>query len=289
MLNPSASQLIFYGKALIFRCFRKILILDTVKSLNYQLMLKFYLTLLLLPYISVGQYSKTQQNYIKVGNIKDFSEFQKLTKLEKELGKAYDNQNAQTSKVISDEEGLEKLGLNQSMIDTLNHDIKITSSLVYKENRSRNILDVYKDGELISKTDDDKHIEAMGTQCSCNLKNDTITVKMSFWIFGGFAIQIKLMDNQFVGLYSLDERRQYIFKLKNSDELSTNIVIPLAEQQLLLDVKPMYKSGQQLNGYFSFNTEDYFELDVNSTSNSLDNLKTTGTTYFTCKVIETYR
>lgn len=148
----------------------------------------------------------------------------------------------------------------------------------------------YKNGQLLKNST--QELDSISTECSCVLNRDTLKVRMGIWVFGGFAFTIDIVRDKFISNYWVDEHKLKIYKLNNSDSLTDNVLVPVLQQQLILDSVPAYKLGKQLTGYFTFKTANYLRAadyeeglgkDKYSDKN-METMYTKGIICFTCKV-----
>ena len=228
---------------------------------------------------------------IKIDTIPNFSAFSHLTAYEIRLDSMTQASNRRSLQTMLDRKALAK-GVSKGIVDSAIQEQKILNTIRYRENRSRYKFQNFKNGTLLEKTKNESDLDSIGTACGCELYGDTIKIGMGIWIFRGFAFSIELVDNKFRGSYWLDEHKRKMFKINNSDTLDDNIIIPFAEQSLILDSLPKYKLGQQLNGYLRFKTinylrasdfEDWSIKDEYSDKN-MDIMYTKGVIHFSCKV-----
>ncbi len=127
----------------------------------------------------------------------------------------------------------------------------------YKDNRSRYFFDSYVNAK--KDETDLPDIDTLTSECSCYLNNDTIKVKMGIWIFGGFGFSINLFKDMFASGYWINTHKQNIFKFNLSDtSLSDNVFVPNLIQNLTLFEIPRYQIGEEIIGYLSFKTNNYY-------------------------------
>jgi hypothetical protein len=254
--------------------------------------LTIFLFLVALSQTSLGQ-AKNDISFsdIQTGKIDNLTTFKRLTKYEIRMDSLMEKHNKTSLKMMLDGKAFIK-GTSKGLVDSAIQEQKILNTIRYKDNRSRYQFYHYKNGQLLDKTKNESDLDSVGTECSCILENDTLKVRMSIWVFGGFAFPINLVGNKFTSKYWLDEHKRKIFKLNENDSLSDDILIPMTEQKLILDTFPAYKLGQQLTGYFTFKSANYFRAsdfedwsakDEYSDKN-MDTMQTKGVVLFTCKV-----
>ena len=162
----------------------------------------------------------------------------------------------------------------------------------YKDNRSRYDLNLF-----INDKKDNMYFEGVDTlttECNCYLSGDTIRVKMGIWVFGGFSFSIDLNKNKFKSTYWEDTHEQPIYKgdLSNSS-LVDNVLVDNQEQSLILDKQPTFLIDDNILGYLTFKTKNYYrEKNYNSIGAEeadnkgkyMDTLNLAGSLYFKCKV-----
>ena len=228
---------------------------------------------------------------IEVGVIPNLTSFQHLTKYETRYDSLILAHSQQRLTRILDGKAFID-GTSKEFIDSAIEEEKILNSIRFKENRSRYKLQFYKNGQLIDKTENESTLDSISTECNCILYDDTIMVNMGIGIFGGIGFSIQIADNRFNSSYWIDEHKRKIFKLATKDSLTEFIVIPIQEQQLILDTFPSYNPGQQLTAHLIFSTvnflrasdfEDWAMKDEYSDEN-MDIMYTKGVITFTCKV-----
>lgn len=166
-----------------------------------------------------------------------------------------------------------------------------TISQRYKDNRSRYYLEL-----TVNDKKDKDHFEGVDTltsECGCYLSGDTIHIKMGMWVFGGFAFEIDLNKDKFKSSYWEDTHKQLIYKTQLTDTaLVDNVYVENEEQSLILENKPNFSVGENILGYLTFKTKNYYRAsdyesglgkDVYNDKN-MDRLNMKGSLYFKCKV-----
>lgn len=134
---------------------------------------------------------------------------------------------------------------------------EMTVKQPYRDNRSRYFLKKMVNGKQDKEflTDAD----TLTTECTCYLSNDTIKVNMGIWVFGGLGANILIMDKKYSSAFWEDVHKQKIFKTTlNQKELSDNVFVENASQQLILKASPQFSVGENIEGYLKFKTSDYF-------------------------------
>jgi len=161
----------------------------------------------------------------------------------------------------------------------------------YKDNRSRYYLEL-----TVNDINDNNYfedIDTLTTECNCYLSGDTIKVKMGVWIFGGFAFTINLNKDKFNIIYWEDTHKQLIYKSKLTDTVFVdNVYVENEEQALILENKPTFSVGEDILGYLTFKTKNYYRTSYHESGlrkdsysgEIMDKLNMKGSLYFKCKV-----
>jgi hypothetical protein len=150
----------------------------------------------------------------------------------------------------------------------------------FKQNRGRIFMDSYRNGKIQAK--DEAFIMGLPTPCDCSTRGDTTIVKIALGFFGGFGFTIKIYEDKFESSYFeyTDDVKPYKVNLEDTAFYS-HVSVENKYQSLILDVQPSHKVGQQITGYFTFTSNDYYEKLYRD---SLDSLYVSGKIYFSCKV-----
>jgi hypothetical protein len=183
-------------------------------------------------------------------------------------------------------------GTSKGLIDSAIQEQRILNTIRFRENRSRYQFQNFLNKKLLDETKNESDLDSVGSECSCILDGDTLKIGMGIWVFGGFAFSINIVDNKFTSSYWLDEHKRKIFKLSSSETLTDNILIPFAEQKLILDSLPTYKLGQQLTGFLSYKTINYlrasdfkdWSIKDEYSDKNMDTMYTRGVIHFACRV-----
>jgi hypothetical protein len=149
----------------------------------------------------------------------------------------------------------------------------------FRNNRSRIFLSSYTNDKLDNGEFSKR--ESLPMPCDCYTGNDTLYVSMVIGFFGGEGFEIKLFDNKFQSAFFeyIDDVKPY--KSNLSDTAYTGYVTANSKYQtLIVNEKPTFKSGQQLTGFLTFTSNDYYIL---RSDDKLDSTYVTGKLYFTCK------
>lgn len=224
-----------------------------------------------------------------IGTIPNIAKFEKMTEQEIHIDTLLDKLNKETLKGILDNiafiEGVSEKEKQEHI------DYQKTIYQRYKDNRSRYYLEL----TVNDREDDDylKGIDTLTTQCTCYLTGDTIKVKMGLFAFGGFGFTIDLNKDKFKGIYLEDTYEEFIYKTKSTDTvLVDNVYVENEEQSLILENKPTFSVGENILGYLTFKTKNYYRTSEYKSGVSkdvyngkiMDKLNITGSIYFMCKV-----
>ena len=149
----------------------------------------------------------------------------------------------------------------------------------FKNNRSRIFMDSYTNGKL-TDVGPNPNI-GFPTPCECYTTHDSVFVKMGVGFFGGIGFNIKISGNHFLSSFFNYTDDVKPFKSDLKDTAFYDYAIAKSKYQyLILDQKPDYKPGQQLTGYLTYTTNDYYEK---AYGDALDSIYVKGKIYFTCK------
>jgi hypothetical protein len=224
-----------------------------------------------------------------VGTIPNISRFEKMTQNEIRIDKLMNKHHTERLQRMIDGTAFIKGVLEKDKRESIEYEkIKFQR---YKDNRSRYYLDLF-----INDKKDDKHfedIDTLTTECGCYLSGDTIKIQMGIWVFGGFTFSIDLTKNKFTSKYWEDTHKEPIYKTDLTDSsLVDNIFVENEEQLLILDKKPTFKIDENILGYLTFKTKNYYRTSEYQSGmakdvydgKSMDKLNMTGSLYFKCKV-----
>ena len=157
----------------------------------------------------------------------------------------------------------------------------------YKDNRSRYYLTPYTNDALEKGTFLGLDTDTVTTDCDCTVAGNTLNIKMGIWVFGGFAINLQLTGNTYRSIYWEDTHEQKVYRPEPGDTILTdNIQVENVVSALVLERKPSYKLGENLLGYFTFTTADYYKLNYEEgpATGPFDKLKLRGSLHFKCVV-----
>jgi len=164
--------------------------------------------------------------------------------------------------------------------DSNNKDNELIRKKDFRNNRSRIFMDLYNNGKAEPK--DEEFNTGLPTPCECFTDKDTLFIRMGIGFFGGFGFNIEAFGKNFKSSFFnyIDDVKPY--KTDLSDTSFYNfITIKNKYQYLILDKKPKFDAGQQLTGYLTYTTNDYYEQNY---SNKFDTMFVTGKLFFTCKI-----
>lgn len=156
------------------------------------------------------------------------------------------------------------------------------SSLVgqggFINNRSRIFTQSFSNGK--QTTQDSALYKGMPTPCYSSFDNDTLKIKVGIGFFGGMGFEVKIFKDNFQSNYFLytDDVKPYKYNWSDK-EFTDNLYMRNKFQSLTLNKQPTFKPGQQLTGYLTFTTPNWFE---NSIGNDIDTNYIKGSFYFTC-------
>jgi hypothetical protein len=103
---------------------------------------------------------------------------------------------------------------------------------------------------------------------------------MAVGFFGGIGFTIKIYENSFVSSYYeyTDDVRPYKVNL-NDTAFYSSVTVDNRCQSLILDKEPSHKQGEQITGYLTYTTKEYYER---KNVDRLDTIYVSGKIYFTC-------
>ena len=197
---------------------------------------------------------------------------------------------------ISDIESFKNLNEKEKFADSLFKSIDFVLDSIYKADTSKRLVDLSFKRDFINNRSrvymnsyennkitpiDSEFLLGLPTPCDCYIHNDSLTIKMGVGFFGGFGFNIQLSGSNFQSFFYnyIDDVKPY--KLNLSDTTLENFIkVKSKYQSLIIDQKPTFKSGQQITGYFTFTSTNYFEQNGNKT---FDSNYVNGKLFFTCK------
>jgi hypothetical protein len=147
----------------------------------------------------------------------------------------------------------------------------------YKNNRSRIFMELSTNGKRGHL--DPEFSTGMPTPCYSSINKDTLNVVVGLGFFGGFGFEIKIFKDKFQSNYFFYTDDVKPYKYKQTGEFTDNINLQNKFQSLTLNEQPTFKPGQQLTGYLTFTSPNWYESNMN---NQLDTNFVKGRIYFTC-------
>jgi hypothetical protein len=264
-------------------------------AVNNFMKIPFTLTFFLFSFFTFGQ--KERDNNYKsffVGHISNLEKFEKMTKYELSLDSLYNKNIRQLDSIINKDEVVEPSYKSKVTPEEKEEMIEYMKAETpdFGKNRSRYYFNYYKNNKI-----DKEALKGFGdfilnSPCDCVLSNDTIKVRMGIWVFGGFAFEIDIGGNKFSSRYIDDKHDIKVYKLRLSDTLDYSVTVNNTIQDLTLNSKPNYIVGQNITGYFKFQTDKYYSLDDENNNklkdgyseNNMDIINLKGYLYFKCKV-----
>lgn len=129
----------------------------------------------------------------------------------------------------------------------------------FLNNRSRILLTEVANGIETIKDKDKIDKDGFSAQCDCGIFKDTLFINSGIGFFGGAGLSIKVFGNNFQsGFYEyIDDVKPY--KLTLTSEYTDDIFVESKYQYLQLDKQPNFKIGQQLTGYLTMTSKEFFE------------------------------
>ena len=154
---------------------------------------------------------------------------------------------------------------------TLNEEDKRLDSLLqpgngliegsFKNNRSRIFMQSFSNNKPSSQ--DSALYRGMPTPCYCSMEKDTLKIKVGIGFSGGMGTEIKIFQGHFQSNYFLyiDDVKPYKYKLSDK-EFTDELYLKNKFQSLILNEQPTLKAGQQMTGYLTFTTPNWYENSV---------------------------
>lgn len=198
-----------------------------------------------------------------VGNIPSVNDFLILNKSEKSLDSKFNSYDKSIDSLV-------KADTSQDFITTRD----------FVNNRSRILLKEVSNGKENIKDEDKIEKDGFSTFCDCGVFKDTLFINSGIGFFGGVGISVKVFSKQFKSAFYeyIDDVKPY--KLNKNSEFTDNISIESKYQYLLFDSEPTNKEGQQLTGFLTLTSNDFFE---NRFGEKLDTNYVKAQLKFTCK------
>jgi hypothetical protein len=146
----------------------------------------------------------------------------------------------------------------------------------FRSNRSRIQMDYRKAGDTLPAIESGIYF----TPCDCVASNDTLLITMNTSnSIASRHLTIKVFKNHFRINYLDSAFNGSPYQEAENSTLTNAIVVNSKSQTLILDKTPAFKPGQQLLGYFSITSNNYWEL---SPGNKQQARFITARGYFTC-------
>lgn len=251
--------------------------------------MKNLFAILLLNVISFGAFGQIGNEY-EIINVDFWKDFERLTLFEEEYHNKIEKQNARTDRMYL-ADSLYMLESSKERRKFLYEQYELKQRVNLKENRARYFVEHFEQDSILmdktfSKTD------TISTACICELKNDSIQIKMAIWLFGGSLFDLTIKNQNFELVYIESAHKMEPFKYQESDstfveELELNI----SNSSLKVSDEIKSKIGEQINGYLKFESPEYF-IDSwfrgYASENKLKRGVTKGEIYFTCKLREPF-
>ncbi len=202
------------------------------------------------------------QTYI-ISEIPDKEDFLKLTDHEKAVDSIFGDYDKTVDSLLLKDDRLKGNPLLQKR--------------AFLDNRGRIYLQAFENGKPAKV--DSAFSRGMPAPCECQVKKDTVFVSMGIGFFGGMGFNVAVFKNSFQSSYYLyiDDVKPYKGNLK--DSFSNDLTVKSKYQYLILDNQPTFQEGQQLSGYLTMTSQNYYE---NSYGNHLDTNYVVSKIYFTC-------
>lgn len=115
--------------------------------------------------------------------------------------------------------------------------------------------------------------------CRCSVDSDTLEINMALGFFGGVGVNIKVYGKEYASWFFQENDNAENLKANLFDTtFSNHVIVENKGQYLVLDKQPDFKPGQQIAGYFTFTSADYFE----KKNKNIDTISASGKIHFTC-------
>lgn len=204
---------------------------------------------------------KYNRKYL-VGEIENVKAFMQVNHAEESLASLFNSYDRSTDSLITKDTTQELIKKN----DFFNNRSRILLTEVV------NGVESINDGDKIGK-------DGFSTLCDCSISMDTLLISSGFGFFGGVAIIVKVFANDFQTDFNeyTDDVKPY--KLTLESEFTDNITVESKYQYLKFDQQRGFKIGQQLTGFLTLTSKDFFEDDYGE---KLDTKYVRVKMYFTC-------
>lgn len=210
-----------------------------------------------------GQQKDDGRTYNKeyvVGTIPLRNDFLALTKQEKELDSLFNSD-------------FKEIGNSQKH--------RNLPTISFRNNRARILLYETTNGKQWQK--DPSLKKGMSTMCRCAVDGDTMEINMAAGFFGGVGLKIKVYGKQFGSWFFQENDNVENLKTTLADtSFRSRVIVENKSQHLAFDRQPDFKPGQQITGYFTFTSDEYFEKN----RQNIDTLSASGKIHFTCQPMQ---
>ncbi len=195
-----------------------------------------------------------------VGSIPSADKFSKLSKNEEEIDSSFNDYDKYTDSLVSSNPKYK--------------DVIADTKRDFKNNRARTFMTYYTNGNP------HKGDSVLSFPCFCATQKDTLYVSMVIGFFGGDGFWIKLHDKDFESGYLTYTDDVKPYKTDLFDTAFYDLIeVKSKFQNLVIDRTPSFKAGQQLTGYLTFTSRNYYERNIGT---RLDTVYVAGRLYFTC-------
>ncbi len=216
--------------------------------------------------VANGQIVKVKQHThnkeYEIGPIPSLSDFRTLTRAEKEMNSLF------------------KSDVNDSVAQR--H--RSLSANSFANNRARILLYEIKNGRQLQKDVSNK--KGTSAMCVCALDADTMEINMALGFFGGVGVKIKVYENKFSSWTFQENDNVENLKTSLADtSFNVRVWVENKNQYLVFDRQPDFRVGQQVTGYFTYTSRQYFEKN----HQSIDTISISGKIHFTCQPGQTIK
>lgn len=169
----------------------------------------------------------------------------------------------------------------KKMVEILSQDEPEKGKGAFINNRSRIFLKRYENGTIVKI--DSSFTKGSPFPCNCLIEKDTTFINMSIGFMGGMSVSLKIHNDTFESYYFeyTDDVKPY--KSNLNSEFSDFVLVKSEFQNLIINQLPNQKLNQELKGYLSFSSKNYFESNI---TNKLDTISIVGKAYFKCKTLK---
>ncbi|MBN8837071.1 MAG: hypothetical protein J0I09_07420 [Sphingobacteriia bacterium] len=243
--------------------------------------------------IVLGQTKTNFKNFL-VGQIPNISKFEQMNKYELQFDSIYAERIKLVDSLIKTDNVIDpayKEKTTQELKQEIIEDMKLRSP-VYRNNRSKYYFNYFKNNKIDQETLKVLKNFTYISPCDCYLSNDTIKVSMGLGGFGFWGFSVEITKDKFNSQYFVGDVETKNYKTKLNDTLGYSIVVKNDFQNLIINTKPNYTVGQNITGYLSFKTNNYYspsdkanyDIEDKYISKNMDKLYLKGSLYFKCTV-----